>query len=310
MDARTPFSFAGRRARLAAALAVAAATLVLGLPGGTPAGDAADRYVAGGPVEAREPVLPDRAAALLAMAAGLRARLGLAAPASSRVEHVADRLGGAEYDEVRGLDREGRAIHLQRLDARGRLVAAVTFGWQVNGGRPLAGGAAAAARARRVADDLAFAVTGAPDVVAAPDDGGWTASWPRLVDGIPVVGDGTRIELWPDGRVHAVVRTERELAARPATLLDERAARARATTTLAGLFGSAAAEIAVARVTLAWIAPNDAFDPTAPDAPGSTLRLAWVAEARTTGALAESLRAVKLFLDAGTGTLLGGDVLR
>ena len=76
--------------------------------------------------------------------------------------------------------------------------------------------------------------------------------------------------------------------------------------TLRGRFG----QVAISRLELGWVAPNSAFDPTGPDAPGATLRLAWVVEARTSGALADSLRAVKLFFDAGTGALIGGDVLR
>ena len=37
----------------------------------------------------------------------------------------------------------------------------------------------------------------------------------------------------------------------------------------------------IAAVALGWVAPNDAFEATAPDAPDATLRLAWVVEART-----------------------------
>jgi hypothetical protein len=107
-----------------------------------------------------------------------------------------------------------------------------------------------------------------------------------------------------------VVRTERTLASRPSRVIDEAAARARATLALADLFGSRSGQAVISAVALGWIAPNDAFEPTAPDAPAATLRLAWVVEARTQGELSEGLRAVKLFLDAGSGTLLGGDVLR
>jgi hypothetical protein len=79
---------------------------------------------------------------------------------------------------------------------------------------------------------------------------------------------------------------------------------------LGTLFGDRTDQVAITTLALAWVAPNSAFDPTGPDAPGTTLRLAWVAEARTSGPLADELRAVKLFLDAGTGALIGGDVLR
>jgi hypothetical protein len=107
-----------------------------------------------------------------------------------------------------------------------------------------------------------------------------------------------------------VVRTERPLAVRPARVIDEAAARAQAAITLGDLFGSRSGQVAISTVALGWIAPNDAFEPTAPDAPDATLRLAWVVEAHTQGDLSDGLRAVKLFLDAGSGALLGGDVLR
>jgi hypothetical protein len=61
---------------------------------------------------------------------------------------------------------------------------------------------------------------------------------------------------------------------------------------------------------LAWMAPNDTFAPSRPDAPAATLRLSWVARVATTAALADSLRGLELYLDAGDGSLLGGDVLR
>jgi hypothetical protein len=310
MTARTLLSSRRSRAGILAAPVLATAALALGLPGGAQPGDAADRYVAGGPVTERSPVGPDREAALLAAARAVRPRLGMAEPASARAERVTDRLAGITYDEVRGLDRAGRAVDLQRFDDRGRLVAAVAFGWQAAGGRPLAGEAAATARGRRVADDLGYPVAGDPVVTVAPDDAGWTVAWPRVVDGVPVPGDGVRIELWLDGRVHAVVRTERPLAPAPAVIVASGTARARTAAALDALLGQDAAKMALASLALAWVAPNDAFDPAAPDAPAAILRLAWVAEARATGDLAERLRAVRLYLDAGTGDLVGGDVLR
>jgi hypothetical protein len=308
---RAPFTriLRGHGRRLVVAASVAGA-IALGFPGGAQPGDAADRYVAGGPVVERRAADPERAAAALAAARGFRSRLGLPEPAASRVERVVDRFAGTTYDEVTGTDAEGRALHLQRIDDRGRLVAAVAFGWEAARGRPLADARAAGARAGRLAADLGLGVAGTPVVDRLPDGAGWTASWPRVVDGFPVPGDGVRIDLWADGRTHAVVATERDLAPRPAALLDEAAARGLARAQLAELLGGDDNEIAIRELALRWVPPNDAFEPTGPDAPGSTLRLAWVAEARTVGSLAESLRAVRLYLDAGTGALIGGDVLR
>ena len=310
MRARMKSLVRRRRARLVAAIAVAAAAIALGAPAGISPGDAADRFVVGGPVADRTPVTADRAGATLALAAAFRSRAGLPAPATSRVERVVDRFDRAAYDEVTASDGAGQPLHVARFDARGRLVGAVAFGWQAAGGPPIANAATARARANRLAADLGLEPSGTPDARQAPDDTGWTLTWPRLVDGVPVVGDGVRVDLWPDGRMHAIVRTERPLAPRPSATLDEATARSRATATLGTIFGSRAGQVRIVSIALGWVAPNSAFDPTGPDAPGATLRLAWVAEARTSGDLADGLRAVKLFLDAGTGTLFGGDVLR
>lgn len=309
---RTPLCSPARRraTRFIAAVAVAGTAIALGFPGGTSTGDAADRFVAGGPVTERAPVTSDKASAALARAAEVRSRLGLPEPAASRVERVVDRFDGTAYDEVTESDRTGRTLQLHRFDARGRLVGAVAFGWNAAGGARMPNAAAARARGNRLAVDLGLDAAGTPDVRQGPDDTGWTLTWPRVVDGVPVVGDGVRLDLWPDGRIHAVVRTERPLAARPAWTLDEATARARATTSLGTIFGSRSGQVSIATLGLGWVAPNSAFNPTGPDAPGATLRLAWVVEARTSGPLADALRAVKLYLDAGTGALIGGDVLR
>jgi hypothetical protein len=310
MDARIPSLVRRRGARLAAAVAVAGTAITLGLPGGASPGEAADRFLAGGPVTERTPILGDRAAAALTRAAAVRSRAGLPEPAASRVERVVDRFAGTTYDEVTASDVSGRALHLERFDAAGRLVGAVAFGWQAAGGAPLADAAAAQSRGARLAADLGVAVGAGPDVRGAPDGSGWTLTWPRVVEGVPVPGDGVRLSLWPDGRLHAVVRTERPLAPRPSSTLDEPTARERAAALLSSLFGTRSDRLGVSSVGLGWVAPNSAFDPTEPDAPGATLRLAWVVEARTSGDLADGLRAVKLYLDAGTGGLIGGDVLR
>ena len=214
-----------RRARLAGAVVLAGMAIALGLPSGAPTGDAADRFVAGGPAVERTVLGGDRAAPGLALAAAFRSRLGLPEPAATRVERVVDRFAGTTYDEVTGSDATGHAIHLQRFDVRGRLVAAVIFGWQTAGSAPLANTAAARSRASRLAADLGVDTAGTPDVREAPDNTGWTLTWSRVVDNVPVVGDGVRLDLWPDGRLHAVVRTERALAPRPETILPEAAAR-------------------------------------------------------------------------------------
>ena len=61
---------------------------------------------------------------------------------------------------------------------------------------------------------------------------------------------------------------------------------------------------------LAWVAPNDLFAKAGADAPGATLRLAWLVTVEASGSLADQWRRLEIHLDAGDGSLLGGDILR
>src|SRR5438552_3089424 len=82
----------------------------------------------------------------------------------------------------------------------------------------------AAARATTLARAAGLVPSGRPDVRRAAGAGGWSISWQRLVDGVPVRGDGLRLTLWPDGGLHGLTRTERPLAPAPSRVLDAAAA--------------------------------------------------------------------------------------
>ena len=127
---------------------------------------------------------------------------------------------------------------------------------------------------------------------------------------MPVAGDGNSVTLFGDGALHAVAHRERSLAAAPATTLEVAAAQRIARERLVALLGPANVDARVVRTHLSWVAPNDTFDGQAPDAPDPVLRLAWVVEVRTVAPLADRIQALELYLDAGDGTLLGGDLLR
>jgi hypothetical protein len=134
-------------------------------------------------------------------------------------------------------------------------------------------------------------------------------AWDRTVAGVP--GDGLRIQLWPDGSVHGITRSERVLAPRPGVLLDEASVRLSAEAQLDRWFhGNARREVTMAGLALAWMPPNDTFAPVGPDAPGAVLRLAWVARVTTSGGLIDNLRGHEIYLDAGDGSTFGGDILR
>lgn len=250
------------------------------------------------------------AAARVDLAARTASILGLPAATRRTATRVADEFGGRTYDEVTEYDAGDRLVSLQRFDVGGRLLAAVRFGWRSAGGAALAGETAVRQRAERLAVTLGLAPGGVPRVVTAPSGAGWTVAWDRTVDGVAVPGDGLRIQLWPDGSVHGLSRSERALADRPAGLLDAARARSLAEAQLGTWFGGdARGHMAISGLSLAWVPPNDTFAPAGPDAPGAVLRLAWVVRAGASGPLAESLRALEIYLDAGTGAVIGGDIL-
>ena len=290
------------------ALATAAAGLLLGGPAGPGAGIAGDRYEAGDRASERVALPPSAAARV--RAAGLRhaAALGLPAGTGTEVARVVDRFDDATFDEVVTTDAAGGRLSLIRMSPDGRLAAAVRLGWRVPVDRPI-GATEAVDRAAAHAAAAGVPALGTPAVAPVPD-GGWRVTWPRTVADVPVLGDGTSVTVFGDGTIHAAAVRERPLAPAPPTEIDGFVAERIAHERLVELVGNAAAQVAIVDTRRAWVAPNDTFDASAPDAPASTLRLAWVIEAHASGPLAERLRALELYLDAGTGALLGGDLLR
>jgi len=291
------------------ALAVAGMAFLAGGPAGPEAGAAGDRYRAGEPAVESRALPADDVATVQARGLAHARALGLPTGSRARAARLVDRFEGRALDEVVIRDGAGTRLAIVRMRPGGRLVVAVRLGWQARAGAAIdAGRAAAHAAAAARAAGLAV---GGPPMVARDVDGGWRATWGRTVDGIAVLGDGASVTLFADGTLHAVAERQRALAPEPAVVLRHDTAEQLAREQLTMLLGEVDAEQAtIVGLDLAWVAPNDTFDSAAPDAPDPVLRLAWVARARTLGALVERLRALELYLDAGDGTLLGGDLLR
>jgi hypothetical protein len=272
---------------------------------GASGSSAADPFVAGG-LSTRTVALggadADRA---LGRAAALSRALGLTDGTRS-VERFDDKFDHTVYDEVVARDRAGREVSVARFGTDGRLVMAVALGWR----RPSSTGVGhdvAAARAADVVRASGVAVQGASKVRALSS--GWSVQWPRVADGVPVPGDGVRVLLWPDGSFHGLTVSERPLAAAPGRRIGAGEARKVAERTVAGRYGTSVTDLSIESSRLVWVAPNDAWNAAAPDAPGQTLRLAWVVTFQADGPLAERLRGLQIWLDAGTGSVVGGDVL-
>ncbi|HLQ47764.1 MAG TPA: hypothetical protein VK233_02240 [Candidatus Dormibacteraeota bacterium] len=274
---------------------------------GVPASQGADPFVAGGPSSravALDRTSSDRA---LGRALDVSRALGLGGTRQT-VARLDDRFDHRIYDEVVSYDAHGREVALTRLDTNGALLLAIRLGWAPVSGRPVAA-AAAADKAAAIAGAAGLPVVGVADVHQSQGAGGWVIRWPRLVDGVPVRGDGVRVTVWSDGSFHAVSREERQLAVRPASVMSAAAARSIAARIVAARFAASADALSVVAVEQSWVAPNDTWDPARPDAPDATLRLAWVVRLESSGALAERMRMLEFWLDAGDGVLIGGDIV-
>jgi hypothetical protein len=224
------------------------------------------------------------------------------------VARLDDRFDHRVYDEIASFDVHGRQVGLSRFDTDGRLLLAIQLGWTPGSGRPI-DAAAATEKGATIARAAGLAPDGKPEIQRSNGAGGWIVRWPRVVDGVAVRGDGTRVTLWADGSFHALNRSERALAARPATTQSADVARSTAERIVASRFKASTANLAVVAVDQAWVAPNDTWDPTRPDAPDAVLRLAWVVRLQSSGSLADRMRMLELWLDAGDGALIGGDIV-
>ena len=291
-----------RSRRLPLAGLAVAALLAIGASGG----QAADPFVAGG--RSTRPVAAAAGDLARAEARGRALIVALGIPAAShRAARLDDTFEHRVIDEVTSLDDHGREVAVSRFELDGRVAMVAALGWRAGRGRSVdaAGAGRSAAAVARVAG---LTPGGQPVARRSAGAGGWSVAWQRNVGGVPVRGDGLRVLLWADGSFHGLTSTERPLAAAPAAVMSHDQAVTAAERVAAERIGIASDGLRVAGAELAWVAPNDLFEPAAPDAPAETLRLAWIVNFESHGAVAERLRSVEVWIDAGDGRLLGGDV--
>ena len=268
---------------------------------------AADPFIAGQPA-GRPSALPDGGRAAVGAARGLLEALDLPAPAAASAERVEDRLDAATYDDVTFRDERGRPTLLVRLGADGSLRPLARLDAPAPATRAMPK-SQVPGRASAVARAAGLRPAGLPVVTVDPSSG-WAVTWQRVEAGVPVLGDGTWVRLDGDGSVRSVAATASPLAPRPVLVLPEAEARHIAEQELDRLMEPAVRSgVHVAAARLAWVASNDTFEPARPDAPEALRRLAWVVRATASGSAADRLRGLELDIDAGTGRLLGGDVL-
>jgi len=244
-------------------------------------------------------------------AAAIARALGLADAASQRIAVIDDRFHSRTVDDITYLDARGRPIGLVRLASTGRMISAVRFEYRGAFAAGSISAAGALARATALATSLGLSLPDSGPLIRPAMNGTlWTVTWPRAVDGFPVDGDGVTVRVWRSGDIHSVSVSERDVA-RPARIIDGEHARAALDAVLPSVVtGTRQGDGTVSGNGLRWVAANDRYRPEASDAPASILRLAYVFEMRFTGDAADLVRTATFWIDAETGELIGGDILR
>ena len=214
----------------------------------------------------------------------------------------------AEYDEVAEVDSAGRPMSVAQFDGGGRLVNAVRFdatpslAVKVTGDQASKAALGALARSGLTPD-------GKPRLEANSATGGWDVHWDRIEAGFPVRGDETSAHVWPDGRIQSVARVEHPVSAQPSRRLAQADAQGAVTRQFDAWFAGRDSGYAIQNMDLEWVGPNAAFDPGKLGTTSAAYRLAWVANVAPSGAAAEVVRLITLYVDAENGAVIGGDVV-
>ena len=252
------------------------------------------------------PLSADDRPGVVARARAARAALEMPDGARSQAAHVKDLGRHAEYDEVTEQDAAGQPVALTQQDGSGRLLMAVRFdlpGKRANISRAdgLRRASSAAVAAGLATDEAQAAQTESAD--------GWDVTWSRTKDGVPVRGDELRIHVREDGKIGSVGRVNHDLAAAPATKMSRAQARSVAAGQARRWSTQSGSEFSVDAAELAWVGPNAAFDAAKIGAAEEPYRLAWTVNLVPQGEAATNVRLVVLFVDAGDGSVIGGDVI-
>ncbi len=245
---------------------------------------------------------------VFARAGNTRDALGFPTGVKRTGRHVKDAFLKAEYDEVDEIDSAGQPLSLTEFDGSGRLTAAVRFDMPTKPAARLTG-EAARRTAQRALTLAGVTFEGTAQVEATGSSDGWDVHWSRSLGGVPIRGDETRVRLSADGRVESVAHVQHALAAEPKSRLDSQAARRVVSKTAEDWFASRGSGYDVLSVDLQWVDANAAFDPNGPADTQAPYRLAWVANVKPSGAMSDYLRLVTLYVDAATGSIIGGDVI-
>jgi len=245
---------------------------------------------------------------VFARAGAARDALGFPVGIKRSGRHVQDGGRKVAYDEVSEVDSSDQPIALTQFDGSGRLLAAVRFDSPSTlAVRATQGTAASSAQRGLTASGVS--VSGHPRVDADSASGRWNVHWDRTQGGFRVRGDETRVHVWQDGRIQSVASVQHDLAPVPAREVDQSTATSTVSRQLDTWFAGKESAVGIQGMDLEWVEPNAAFDSSKLGMAGGPDRLAWVANFKPSGPASQSVSLITLYIDAGDGTLIGGDVV-
>jgi hypothetical protein len=262
---------------------------------------------AGEPVRYEAPLEAKAEAVVLAKADQVRDSLGFPPGKGRGAKHVKDGFSRAEYDEVTDTDAAGDVLSIAQFDERG-LRLAVRLD-KPGPFRTAVSRDAAVKAADQASRRLGMTIDSVASVESDSTGGGWVVRWSRTVGGVRVRGDEIRVAVRADGKVGSLARVEHQLAAAPLEPIGSSRAAAIAQVTLESWSAQSESSYAIKGATLEWVEPNGIFDPTLAGAADGPYRQAWVVTVQPSGAAAEHLRLIALYIDAADGTLIGGDTV-
>jgi hypothetical protein len=263
---------------------------------------------AGQPVMTETVLNADDSPDVFRRAASARDAFAFPVGAKRTGKHIHDGIQSTDYDQVDEVDGKGQPVAQTQFDSSGSLVSAVRFDMPADSSARVTLESASKAATRGVtASGLAPARQSKTD--ANPVLGGWDVHWDRTQDGYAVRGDETRVHIWPDGRIQSVARVAHALVPAPARRLAIYDAKRVVTGQFDRWFAGGGSGYAIQEPTMEWVAPNAAFDAAKLTATPSAYRLAWVMNVKPSGPAADYLTLVTMYVDAGDGTILGGDVV-
>jgi hypothetical protein len=294
---------------VAAALVVTTGSMTAAsLPGPTNPRAASQAAIAAGTGRTETPLSADDKPEAVARSRATRTALGIPGGVDTRAVHVKDGTRGLEYDEVTDVGADGQPVALTQLDGSGRLLLAVRFDMPKQP-KVAAGRQAALDRASSGLGSAGIEVGGSPFVGETQSWGGWDVSWPRSEGGVAVRGDEVRVHVREDGEIGSVGRVVHELASAPAVKLTRAQARSIATKQIQGWSAKSGARFTIGDLTMEWTAANATFDPGKIGAVEEPYRLCWVVNVTPEGDAAAYASLVVMYIDAGTGAVIGGDVV-